>query len=109
MAEADFYIKEGDVLLKIEATLKDENDAVVDLTGAAVIFKMKGRTSVTIKVDAAATIDDAVNGKVSYTWAAGDTDTAGDYHAEFEVTFTGGSVLTFPNDGYLEIKILSDL
>lgn len=105
----DFYIKEGDLLPKIEATLKDETDTAVDLTDSTVKFKMNAHNDPTAKVDAAATIDDALNGKVSYTWIAADTDTPGAYDAEFEVTFPSTKVLTFPNNGYLKIQVVADL
>jgi hypothetical protein len=39
----------------------------------------------------------------------GDTDTAGTYWAEFEVTFGDGRVETYPNRGYLTVNIEPDL
>ena len=111
MSNFDFVIKKGDLLPVITATLKDANGAAVSLTGTAkFIMRRVGATAA--KVNAAAAIDgDQVNnkGKVSYTWAGTDTDTAGVYEAEWEVTFTGGKKQTFPNPEYLVIRITDDL
>lgn len=111
---ADFTIKRNDTLPKIEATLQ-QNSIVYDLTGATVKFIMKKSGSGAAKVDASATVVDASGGQVEYAWddVAGDTDTEGDYNAEFEVTTGSGEILTFPNgaDGtdYITIEITEDL
>lgn len=69
---------------------------MVDTTGAVV-------------VDAAANIDDGAAGEVSYDWTAADTDTGGHFKAEWEVTFSDGTIRTFPTPGYTNVKILGDL
>ena len=65
----------------IGATLKDNNGNALNLTGLTIVFRMihaTGSSKNTVKVNnAAATIDDAATGKVSYTPAAIDVDTAG--------------------------------
>jgi hypothetical protein len=53
-----------------------------------------------------ASVFDAVNGVVKYDWVAGDTETAGDFECEFEVTEADGALRTFPNDGYKLFKVL---
>lgn len=107
---ADFYIKKGDDEPALERILEDINGDVVNLSGASVQFLMKRAGATTPKVDAAAEIGDpATAGIVSYAWAAGDTDTEGEYDAEFQVTFAGGAVQTFPNDSYLRIRVTRDL
>lgn len=106
----DFVTKKGDTEPPIEATLEDADGNAKDLTNASgVDFHMKDPRADTAKVDAAGSIDDAANGKVSYQWVASDVDTEGEYEAEFEVTWSDGDTETFPKDGYLDLKILDTL
>ena len=42
----------------------------------------------------AAAVGVAVDGTVKYEWQAADTDTAGEFDGEFEVTFGGGGIQT---------------
>jgi len=46
---------------------------------------------------------------VRYQWSEGDTDTPGVYEAEFEVTYDGGAVETFPNANYRIIEIVRQI
>ena len=46
---------------------------------------------------------------VKYEWQPGDTDTEGFYDAEFEVTYSDGTVETFPNRGFITVIISPDL
>ena len=99
-------------LVKISVVERDlDNPAVttpVDLTGASAKFIMVTDADPrVVKVNAAATITDALNGKVEYSWISADTDTSGDYLAEFEITLTGGKI-TLPSDDSLKIKIIDD-
>lgn len=104
---ADYRIKQNDTGPAIAAILKDGDKAVVDLTGATVRFHLKRNG--TIKVDAAATIDDAGAGEVSYAWQAADTDEAGPHFCEFEVTFADGRIETFPNDSDVPVLVSPDI
>lgn len=107
---ADFSIKRGDTEPALAATLEDDEGNPVDLTNVnGVDFHMKDPRESGTKVDAAATVTDGANGVVEYRWASGDTDTPGEYDAEFEVTYSGGGVETFPNDGFLTVKVLEDI
>lgn len=102
----DFYIKRGDTLDAFDATLKGADDVAVDLTGATARFTMTNvATGVNKVTGAAMTLVDAAGGKVRYEWQAADTDTAGDYYGEVEVTFASGKVATFPNSRHLVIRI----
>lgn len=98
-----FYIKQNDTSPAIQATLKDPDGTVVNLAGSSVRFHMADMAG-TIKVDTTATIVDN-DGVVRYSWQAGDTDTAGLYKAEFEVTYADSTIETFPNEGKLIISI----
>lgn len=105
---SQFTLKQNDALPKIKADLKTIGTPV-DLTGATVKFCMRPKGNPTPKVNASATIVDATTGRVEYGWVTADTDTAGTYEAEFEVTFSGGSKQTFPTQGYIEVTIVDDI
>lgn len=109
-AMTDFFIKKGDTLPRIESTLKYSTGAAVNLTGASQVqftYKHKQQSEVTIKTG---TIIDATLGKVAYSWQPGDTAIIGDYQAEWQITFSGGGILTIPNDGtFIEFRIVPSL
>lgn len=106
----DTWVKQNDVRPTLDYQLRDGNGAVVDLTGASVKFMMYLPGAASPKVNAAGTIiGAATNGQVRYTWTGTDTDTIGDYIAEFQVTFSGGFVETFPNWEHLKVRILDDI
>lgn len=86
------------------------NGSPVNLTGAVVRFHMRPKVAgVGSVVDALATIEDALAGRVSYPWAPADVNVPGIHRAEFEVTFADGTVETFPNSDWIDIEILADL
>lgn len=92
MAKQYFYIKQNDT--KPYLTVYLSHDGVAqDLTGASVVFHM----NTTTPVSAAAVIDSAADGKVSYQWAATDTTEVGVFSGEFQVTYSDSTVETFPN------------
>lgn len=105
---ADFVIRKNDRLPELRVTLTDATGVPVDLTGATVEFHMKAPRAATAKVDAAA-IKGAGVGEVRYPWAAADTNAAGRYWGEFEVTFGDGRKQTFPNQGYTRILVTEEL
>lgn len=104
-----FFIKQNDTSPALKATLKDGLDVAVDLSGSSVRFHMRKIGETSSKVDASAVIENADNGIVYYSWVAADTDTIGSYEAEFEVTFTGGEIETFPNNRFIEVEITDDI
>ena len=104
-------IKRGDRLPKIEATVKKDDGTIFDLTGATAAFYMANARSGVLKVNnGSASITDATAGVVEYNWGSEDTDTTGEYHAEFEMTFVAdGKKITAPSEGYISIVIAEDL
>lgn len=105
----DFTIKQHDLLPEIAGVCKDADNVIPNITGSTVRFIMKDRTTGTNIIDAPATIVNGPGGIVKYSWANGDTDVAGSYHGEFEVTFPNGKPETFPNSKHKNIKIFPDL
>ena len=107
---ADFSIKRFDRLPSIAATLTDALGSPVDLTSSTVKFIMASAPGGgTPTLNTAATIVSAAAGTVRYDWAAGSTVTAGDFVAEWEVTFASAKKQTFPSVGYNTITISPDL
>jgi len=104
-----FFIKQNDTAPILQANLKDANDVAVDVTGASIAFKMRPVSSTTATINTAAAIIDGEAGSVKYEWVGSDTATAGSYFAEFQVTFAGGRIETFPNGDYIQITILDDI
>lgn len=108
-----FSMKRNDLLPALAATLKNPDGTPADLTSAtAVVFNMVGESlgAAVIINRAAVVIVDASAGLVRYDWAAGDTTSAGDYRAEFEVTYSpGAKPMTYPGRGYISVHIDSDL
>jgi uncharacterized protein YfaS (alpha-2-macroglobulin family) len=102
-----FYIKTGDLLPTIRAQLTGAGGAPVKLAGASVEFHMKNAAG-TLKVNANATVENAARGVVEYAWTGTDTDTAGTYTAEFEVS-VAGKTMTFPNDSNIAVVISDEL
>ena len=84
----------------IKAALTDQNGTAIDLTGATVAFRMVLDSDSTVKVsDAAATVDTASSGYVSYTPTAADMDTVGVYDMFWLVTPSSGQIQRYPYDG----------
>ena len=105
----DAYWKQNDTAPAIAEQLLDGAGTPVVLTGASVKFMAWGQGDAAVKVNAAATITDAATGKVSYTPTALNTDTPGDYLVEWQVTFSGGAIETFPNADWQKVRVKDDI
>lgn len=101
-----FTIKRNDTSPVIEYTF----EPVTDLTGASVVFNMRRKNGGVVVNRANATIvSPPTDGTVRYAWQSGDTAIAGLFEAEFEVTYPGGAVETFPNRDYIIVSIAEDV
>lgn len=110
MATGVYSIKRNDTAPAIRAALLDAK-GVVDLTNATVRFLMRPVLPQHAPVlnASASVVDNPAKGVVEYQWVVGDTAIAGAYYAEWEVTRSDLTVVTFPSDDYLEVRILADL
>jgi hypothetical protein len=106
---ATFIIKRGDTLPALPVQLRNPDGSVPNLAGATVLFKMSDRQSGALLISRAAAIVDLPTASVTFTWLAGDTVTAGLFSGEFQVTFVGGAIATYPNQGFLTVSIPPDL
>lgn len=97
------YMRQNDRLPTIQAIAFDE-DVRVDLTVfASIVFRMVAADG-TVKIAGAAATGNA-NGELEYAWAAGDTDTVGEYVAVFKATDGSGKVQTFPTRTNLAVVV----
>ena len=104
-----FTIKQNDRLPELVATCLVAG-LPADLTLAVgVEFHMRAAGGGVAKVDAAAVVVNPTGGIVKYAWAAGDTDTVGEFEGEFEVMWSGSRTETFPNVDNILITIVDDL
>lgn len=109
---ADFWLKAGDLVPSITATLKDADGNPIDIEAASVMFVMTliDETQPTVEAEATNLQSDPTTnvGEVRYDWVEGDTDIAGGYRGEWRVEFIDG-VGTMPNSHYSTIAILDAL
>jgi len=113
MAGDRFYLKARDTLPVLEVALKDPDGTAHDLTGADAVWLHVSLPGGTFSREM--TVDDATGGIVSYAWVPTDWTVAPalaaypvPYRMEYEV-IDGTDHLTFPNDGYDELVVASDI
>jgi hypothetical protein len=105
-----FYIKQNDTRPTLRCILLDANELPVDLTAAALEFHMRAYPGGTTKISAGSvTVLNAGRGDIEYQWSSSDTDTAETYEAEFEVTYSNGTIQTFPNDKHAFVYVTDDI
>lgn len=110
MPSPDYVIKSSDSAPPITVTCSNQDGTPVDLTNATSAKFLMAIPGQAAKIDAAGAISGTpTNGQVTYTWQAGDLDTPARYAAEVEVTWTGGTVSTYPGSGYLDILVTREL
>ena len=109
---ADFEIKQDDTWPPlgdaVEPVVLSDARGVINLTGATVDFFAKHESGTPI-IEGACTILTAADGEIMYEWEAADTDTAGEYTFEFQITFGDGKKATVPTSGYKSLTIHPDI
>jgi hypothetical protein len=110
MATPTFYIKQNDTRPELDVFLRDDKDRSINITGASVKFNMRDASDNSVKISAGSvTTVSSTAGRVKYSFGVLDTNTSGNFEGEFQVTFVGGQVETFPNDGYIKVIITDDV
>ena len=94
----------------LRLSVKSKDGSAFPLTGAlSVRFLMYSEGSNVAKVDADAVLEDIPGGLLRYEWAATDLDTAGEFFAEFDVSFPNGEKMTLPLTGVIRVTVYEDL
>jgi len=108
-----FKIKRNDTLPLLQISVKGRGDlnqkTPYDLSGATITFSMKDECDNLKIYDQTATIICASGGTLQYTWQTGDTDEAGKFLGEFEITHANGKILSLPQQGGIPIEIYADI
>ena len=100
-------MKQGDTGPSLTATLKNPDGTAANLSGATVKLNIKARRGGTTLVNhGTVTVTDATNGRVSYAWQVADTANPGSFYVEWEVTYAGGMITTYPNDKSALLEIV---
>jgi hypothetical protein len=104
---ADRTFKQHDLWPPLVTVLEDD-DGPIDLTNAASVkvLMKSGATRVSGRCTIAG---DPTTGIVTYQWVSPDTDVAGTYDVEFEITWPSSRPETVPNSGYKSVVIEPDL
>lgn len=107
----DFAIKQNDTRPKFEVRLLDGFKQPLNLTGATVLLHMRLKPGGAVKITGGVmgAVGNAVDGRQSYTFTAANTDTAGTYEAEVQVTFSDGGIRTIPPGTYMEFLVKDDV
>lgn len=111
---SQFIIKRNDTLPVLKVQLIDRSCLgsripfdLTTLTGAT--FTMKNDCG-DIKIMAKeAQIISYSGGVIQYNWSYEDTDIAGSYFGEFQLLFSGGSRMSIPKIGSINIQIEEDI
>lgn len=112
--ESAFTMKRNDTLPVLIAKIKTRgcmNEVLpLTLTGvSSVNFSMEDECGNLTISSQTAEIVDSTNGVIQYSWQDGDTIDSGKYKGEFEITFSGGTKMTVPKIGGINIQINKDI
>lgn len=100
-------IKQRDTARKISDTIT-VSGVPLNLAGATVVLVMKNAVGEAV-TRRNATVVSAAAGTVEYQLVAGDTENVASFQIEWEVTVSGGGILTVPDSGYHWMDVIPDL
>jgi hypothetical protein len=104
---ATFELKAGDRKYALKYRLSDYEEGAGIFAGASVKFQMMNAAGIAVIDSTGSVLDD--DGIVGYAWKEGDTSTAGNYRAEFKITFPDGLVQHYPSSGFIGVSISADV
>jgi len=91
----------------LEYQLKWSDGTPIDLrTAISVYLIMREDDGTTDKINAAAVITDAENGKVIFNFTSEQVSSAGMFKYRYLITFSGGKLLSVPSDDVLWLYII---
>lgn len=98
------YLKEGDTD-DLVVQLYDAAGVAMPLPeGVTAEFKMRNAKTKAL-VTTGGDVSAAPTGRLTYVWGPGETDTPGNYEAQFVLTFVTGKVQTVPKFGFINVQI----
>jgi len=107
MARA-FKLKQND--LSRSLIWRPDSFTAAQAVGATAVFNMKDSAEAVKITRVSATISEDTTGVYfQYDWVGTDTDTAGTFYGEFEITLASGKPETHPNEDEIEIIIREDI
>jgi hypothetical protein len=113
MAFDTTYRKAGDIRPPLEATItRPEESGDVDLTNADSVTLFATAPDGTLEIDnAAATIETAADGTVSYAVGSNELDAEGEYTIEWKVYWSGDDTDSerFPKKNYQNTHVSAEL
>ncbi len=115
MAIKKLQLHTNDLQPYYRVTVKDSDSNLIDLTGATVVCTMKESANGAVKINRQSAgiviANQTTNkGEFEYRWQTGDTNTAGSYNIEFEITPQSGGKFTLPSpdQGQAVVPIVAD-
>ena len=100
-----YFIKQGNQGPVIQATILDAAGVAENLTGTTIQFRMRRPGESAREVDAAAVVEDAPNGIVTYQLSAAQTANPGLYMVEWVKNLGLASETTHPNYSFDAVYI----
>lgn len=100
-------VVQNDKNYNLDFTLQDNTGAPLNLTGATLLFKAQHHDDSVLAFSGAMTIVSPLDGTCRYTVANGNFEHKGEYYAEIEVIFGGGSQVVTYTD--ILITVLPEL